>query len=114
PPREVQSMGNLVRWLLAPAGLLIAALANSAAAAADQITMRIEVHGLAGMHVASDRTVITETGDHYTITGDTQTLGAAGLFQELKKHSEARGRLVASGAQPETYHDETHRNGTER
>ena len=107
-------MGNLVRWLPAPAGLLMAALASSAAGAVDQITMRIEVHGLAGMHVASGRTVISETGDRYAITGDTQTLGAAGLFQDLKKHSEARGRLVASGAQPETYHDETHRNGTER
>ncbi|HYU12328.1 MAG TPA: DUF3108 domain-containing protein, partial [Stellaceae bacterium] len=36
------------------------------------------------------------------------------LFQDLKKHSEARGRLIATGAQPEAYHAETHRNGAER
>jgi len=107
-------MGNLLRLLLPPAGLLIAGFAPSAAGAADQITMRFEVHGIGGMHVASDRTVISETGDRYAITGDLQTLGAAGLFQDLKKHSEARGRLVATGAQPETYRAETRRNGAER
>ncbi len=107
-------MGNLVRLLLASAGLLMATFASSTAGAADHITMRIEVHGLAGMHVANDHTVISETGDRYAITGDIQTLGAAGLFQDLKKHSEARGRLIATGAQPEAYHAETHRNGAER
>src|SRR5438034_5917262 len=104
-------MGNLLRLLLLPAGLLMATFAFSAAGGADQITMRSEVHGLAGLHVASDRTVISETGERYAITGDIKTLGAAGLFQDLKKHSETRGRLVAAGAQPEAYHAETLRNG---
>jgi len=45
--------------------------------------MRTEVHASAGMHVASDRTVISETGDRYAITGYADPR-AAGLFQDLK------------------------------
>ena len=99
-----------LRWLL-PAVL---ALIASPAIAADKITLRVEVFGMGGMHVASDRTVIEETGSTYAITGDLKTTGMAGMFQEYQNHSTARGRLAATGAQPEAYAADVKRDSGER
>ena len=97
-------------WLLP----VVLALIASPAIAADKITMRVEVFGMGGMHVASDRTVIEETGSTYAITGDLKTTGMAGMFQEYQNHSTARGRLAATGAQPEAYAADVKRDSGER
>jgi hypothetical protein len=59
--------------------LLIAAPAS----AADKIATRFEVFGFAGLHVATDRTLIEQTGNTYAITGDLKTTGLAGMFQDF-------------------------------
>src|SRR5438128_6573282 len=94
--------------------LAVLALIASPAIAADKITMRVEVFGMGGMHVASDRTVIEETGSTYAITSDLKTTGMAGMFQEYQNHSTARGRLAATGAQPEAYAADVKRDSGER
>src|SRR5437588_11291969 len=98
------------RWLL-PAVL---ALIATPAMAADKITMRVEVFGMGGMHVATDRTTIEETSNTYTITGDLKTTGLAGMFQEFQSHFTARGRLAGTGAQPEAYAADIRRDSGER
>ena len=65
------------------------ALTAAPATAADKITLRFEVFGIAGMHVATDRTTIEESGTNYAITGDLKTTGLAGLFQDFQKKSRA-------------------------
>jgi len=96
--------------------LLAAMLALTAApaTAADKITIRFEVFGIAGMHVATDRTTIEESGTNYAITGDLKTTGLAGLFQDFQKKSTARGRLIAAGAQPEAYSADVRRDKAAR
>jgi hypothetical protein len=98
------------RWLL-PA--LLALLATPAGAA-DKIAIRFEVFGLAGLHVATDRTLIEESGNTYAITGDLKTTGLAGLFQNFQKKSTVRGRLVPTGAQPEAYSADVRRDKAAR
>jgi hypothetical protein len=93
---------------------VIAALLASPANAADKIAMRFEVFGLAGLHVATDRTLIEENGASYAITGEVKTTGIAGMFQDFQKKSTARGRLAATGVQPETYSADVRRDKAER
>jgi hypothetical protein len=90
------------------------ALLASPAGAADKIAMRVEVFGLGGMHVATDRTTIEQTGNNYAISGDLKTGGLAGIFQDFQSHATARGRLTATGAQPEAYNGEIRRDSGER
>ena len=98
------------RWALGAALALLA----SPAIAADKITLRVEVFGMGGLHVATDRTVIEETGSTYAITGDLKTTGLAGMFKEFQSHSTARGRLASTGAQPEAYNADVKRDTGER
>src|SRR5437763_3128614 len=97
-------------WL----GAAILALLASPAIAADNITLRVEVFGMGGLHVAPDRTVIEETGSTYAISGDLKTTGLAGMFKEFQSHSTARGRLASTGAQPEAYNADVKRDTGER
>ena len=97
-------------WLL----LAVLALIASPAIAADKIAMRVEVFGMGGLHVATDRTTIEATGKSYAITGDLKTSGLAGMFQNFQSHAAARGRLTGTGAQPEAYHADIRRDGGER
>src|SRR5258707_1069151 len=76
--------------------------------------MRVEVFGMGGMHVATDRTTIEETGSNYAISGDLKTGGLAGLFQDFQSHATARGRLTATGAQPDSYNADIKRDSGER
>ncbi|MBV8493722.1 MAG: DUF3108 domain-containing protein [Alphaproteobacteria bacterium] len=95
-----------------PAILLLLA---SPALAADRITMRIEVTGLAGMNVATDHTVIDESGGTYAIAGDLRTTGLAGMFQNFQSKSSVHGRLQgSSGAQPDSYVADVRRDKDER
>jgi len=90
------------------------ALTAAPAAAADKIAIRFEVFGFAGMHVATDRTTIEESGANYALAGDLKTTGLAGLFQDFQKKSAARGRLVAAGAQPDSYSADVRRDKAAR
>jgi hypothetical protein len=90
-------------------------LIASPAMAADRITMRIEVTGLAGMPVATDRTTIDESGTTYAIAGDLHTMGLAGMFQNFQSKSSVHGRLQGSGgAQPDAYVADVRRDKDER
>jgi hypothetical protein len=97
-------------WALGAAVALIAV----PAIAADKITLRVEVFGIGGLHVATDRTVIEETGSTYAITGDLKTTGLAGMFQNFQSRSAARGRLASTGLQPEAYNADVKRDSGER
>src|SRR4029077_14368236 len=98
------------RWALPVALALLA----SPAIAADKIAMRVEVFGMGGMHVATDRTTIEVNGNSYAISGDLKTGGLAGIFQDFQSHATARGRLTAAGAQPEAYNADIRRDSGER
>jgi hypothetical protein len=99
------------RCCLFAAGLvLIAAPAD----AADKITLRVEVFGMGGMHVATDRTTIEQTGSTYAITGDLKTSALAGMLQDFQSHTTTRGRLAGAGAQPEAYAADIRRDSGER
>jgi hypothetical protein len=110
-------MSVLSRFLLRSRSWLlptVLALLASPAVAADKIAMRVEVFGLGGMHVATDRTTIEQNGNNYAISGDLKTGGLAGMFQDFQSHVTARGRLTAAGAQPEAYNADIRRDSGER
>jgi len=93
---------------------VVLAMLASPAIAADKIAMRVEVFGMGGMHVATDRTTIEVNGNSYAISGDLKTGGLAGMFQDFQSHATARGRLTATGAQPEAYSGDVRRDSGER
>jgi hypothetical protein len=103
-----------IRWLAqlaAGAGLSIVLTTAAWPADPDRIEMRVEMFGLAGAHVATNRTVVEETGDHYVITTDVESRGLAAVLVPLTSHSEVRGRLDSHTVRPQTYRGEVHRNG---
>jgi hypothetical protein len=91
------------------AGLALVA----APAAAERISMRVEIYGTMGLHVLTLRTYVDEAGDRYGITADYATTGVAGLLVDEQTRAEAKGRLLPGSAQPETFRNETRRNGDE-
>jgi hypothetical protein len=97
-------------------GLLAVALGMQApsAGAADPITLRMEMFGFAGIHVLTLHTRLDETATNYAITADYATTGVAGLMVDLKAHSQVRGALSATVAQPKSYHSDVMRNGAPR
>ena len=111
-------MTPMLRLIAAAAGLIpLAAAALSAetpAAPAERIAVRIEIYGLAGLHVATANSVVELSGDRYAVSSNLATRGVAGLFVEVSGRSEVRGRLTAAGAQPESYRSNTVRNGVAR
>jgi len=105
------------RPLLPLAGLLPLALAAASAVPdgkPEHVKYRVEVYGPAGLHVVTSRTEIDETGDSYAIKSSIETRGMAGWFVTMKSTAETRGRLTPDGAQPESFHSDTERNGIER
>jgi hypothetical protein len=100
---------------LAAASLALCMLGTTAASAAefDRIEMRIEMFGLAGAHVATNRTVVEEAADRYAITTDAESRGIAAVLVPLTSHSEVRGRLGSDAVRPLAYRGEVHRNGVD-
>jgi hypothetical protein len=98
------------------AAALFGALALMAvpAAAADRISMRVEVYGPLGLHVLTLNTYVDEIGDRYAINMHYNTTGVAGLIIDQTTRANASGRLLPASAQPEAFHSETRRNGVER
>jgi hypothetical protein len=92
-------------------GLSLLLLTTAQAGDPDRIEMRIEMSGTAGVHVATNHTVVEEAAGRYAITTDVESRGIAAVFIDLTSHSEVRGRLTNDAALPEGYLGEVHRNG---
>src|SRR5947208_646810 len=94
---------------------LLALVAFSTPGLADQqIATRFEIFGFARIGVLTLRNRLEERGEHYAITTDYATKGIASVFVDLKTHAEARGRLIAGSAQPESFRNDSRRNGAQR
>jgi Protein of unknown function (DUF3108) len=101
--------------LAALAGTVILALAAglSSALAADpsRIEARFEIFGLAGLHVLTTRTTVTEGPNRYAITMDIGTRGLARVFVDLTSHSAVYGTFNGDVCHPEAYRSDVARNG---
>jgi hypothetical protein len=86
-------------------------LTTSHAADPDRIEMRIEMFGPAGIHVATNHTVVEEAAERYAIATDVESRGIGAVFVNLTSHSEVRGGLSNASARPIAYFGEVHRNG---
>ena len=93
------------------AGLSLLLLTTAQAGDPDRIEMRIEMFGTAGVHVATNHTIVEEAAERYAITTDVESRGIAAVFLDLTSHSEVRGRLTKDAALPEAYLGVVHRNG---
>src|SRR5437868_13752272 len=95
-------------------GLLAVAALSTPAVADQRVVTRFEMFGFAQIGVLTLRNRLEESGEHYTVTTDYATKGVASVFVDLKTHAEARGRITSGSAQPESFHTDSRRNGTER
>ncbi len=77
----------------------------------NRIEMRIEMFGTAGIHVATNHTIVEEAADRYAISTDVESRGIAAVFIALTSHSEVRGRLTNNAVFPEAYLGMVRRNG---
>jgi len=114
--RWARASGRGFHWLgaiAASVALWAAATIAASSADPDRIEMHIEMFGLAGAHVATNRTVVEETTDRYAITTDAESRGIAAVLVPLTSHSQVRGRLGAGVVQPQAYRGEVHRNGVD-
>lgn len=93
---------------------LVLAAAPANPGASGHFKYRVEVYGPAGLHVATTRTEIEESGDAYSIRANIETKGMAGWFVSMTSTAEVKGRLTADGAQPESFRSDGKRNGAER
>jgi hypothetical protein len=92
-------------------GLSLFCFTAAHAADPDRLEMRIEMFGTAGIHVATNRTIVEETSERYAISTDVESRGIGAVFISLTSHSEVRGRLTSTAVRPQTYLGEVHRNG---
>src|SRR6266567_6514950 len=95
-------------------GLLAVAALSTPAVADQRVVTRFEIFGFARIGVLTLRNRLEESGGHYVVTTDYATKGIASVFVDLKMHAEARGRLIAGSAQPESFRNDSRRNGAER
>jgi hypothetical protein len=86
-------------------------LTAARAADLDRVEMRIEMFGTAGIHVATNQTIVEEAPERYAITTDVKSRGIGAVFISLTSHSEVRGRLTGTAVRPQAYLGEVHRNG---
>src|SRR5216684_560599 len=94
---------------------LLALLAFPTPVLADQrVVTRFEMFGFARIGVLTLRNRVEEKGERYAITSDYATKGIASVFVDLTTHAEVRGRLVPGSAQPESFRNDSRRNGAER
>lgn len=117
----MEAGGSIMRFIPCPiltgtvAALLLGLWAGAAPAArADLFSLRFEIFGFAGLHVATDRTRVETSDARYAIAMDLQTRGLAGFFDRFESHSEVGGRLTGDLVRPEEYRGEVHRDGADR
>jgi hypothetical protein len=108
---------RLARLVVLPAipaaSFLLASASGVPAADTENIRVRFEIFGLAGLHVLTNRTTIEKAADRYSIAMDLDTRGLARVFVDLTSHSEVRGRLARDAARPDAYRVEVLRNGVD-
>jgi uncharacterized protein DUF3108 len=105
---------NLARLAVLPglaAAVVVACLTPAAADQADEVDVRLEFYGFAGLHVLTNRTVVKTAGGNYRIDMDLDTRGLASVFVDLQSHSVVHGRLAGELAYPEAYRGQVRRNG---
>ena len=100
--------------LVGAALLSVLAPLAAPAAAADRLSARVELYGPLGLHVLSLHTTLEQTEDHYTAVADYATIGLAGILFEQKTHAVATGRLARASAYPDSFRNDTVRNGIVR
>ncbi len=84
------------------------------AVAEDRINLRLEMFGVAGLHMLSLRTQIEETNDRYSISTTYATTGVAGAMVDVKAQTQVRGLLTPTGARPDSFRSAMRRNGVDR
>lgn len=105
---------------MAPARLVGAALLLALAAvlapasAGDRLSARVELYGPLGIHVLTLRTTLEQTEERYRADVDFATIGLAGILFEQKTRAVATGRLGRATAYPDTFSNDTVRNGINR
>ena len=77
------------------------------------VELRTEIFGLAGIHIATNRTRIETDAGRYAITADVNSLGIARVIADVMTHSAVSGALRAEELHPVAYRGEVHRNGTD-
>jgi len=102
---------DYLRIAVLGSGFCLFWLGAAPATDADRVEMRIEMYGLAGIHVATNHTVVDEAAERYAITTDVESRGIGAVFVDLTSHSEVRGRLTGTSPRPQAYLGEVHRNG---
>jgi hypothetical protein len=78
-----------------------------------QVELRTEIFGLAGIHIATNRTRIETDAGRYAITADVNSLGIARVIADVTTHSAVSGALRSDELRPAAYRGEVHRNGTD-
>jgi hypothetical protein len=93
---------------------LLTVLAPGTAPAADRLSARVELYGPLGIHVLTLRTTLEQTEERYSAVVDYATIGLAGILFEQKTRAVATGRLARATAYPESFRNDTVRNGIAR
>jgi hypothetical protein len=118
--RRFATIGAMAVLTKAPARLvgaaLLLALASvvAPASAGDRLSARVELYGPLGIHVLTVRTTLEQTEERYSAAVDYATIGLAGILFEQKTHAVATGRLGRATAYPDTFLNDTVRNGVAR
>jgi hypothetical protein len=102
-----------VRHSVLVVALSLLGLTGARAAAAAPVDLRIEMYGVGGLHVATNRTMEEESGNWYAIVTDVESLGIVSLLVDVRSHSEVHGRLSSDSAHTEAYFGEVYRNGAD-
>lgn len=100
--------------LVGAALLLTLAPVVAPASAGDRLSARVELYGPLGIHVLTLRTTLEQSEERYTAVVDYATIGLAGILFEQKTHAIATGRLARATAYPDTFRNDTVRNGITR
>ena len=102
-------LAGVVALLYAVPGALQAPAAEPA-----RVEARFEIYGFAGLHVLTNRTIIEEWGDQYSIAMNLDTRGLASVFVDLISRSQVQGKIAGEAARPQAYRSDVRRNGAER
>ena len=100
--------------LVGAALLLALAPLLAPASAADRLSARVELYGPLGIHVLTLRTTLDQTEERYSAVVDYATIGLAGILFEQKTRAVATGRLGRATAYPDSFRNDTVRNGIAR
>jgi len=100
--------------LVGAALLSVLAPVTVPASAAERLSARGEVYGPPVIHVLTLRTTLDQGEERYSAVVDFATIGLAGVLFEQKTHAVATGRLARATAYPDTFRNDTVRNGITR